>query len=286
MNNTRENRIDIIGTLESNNLIKDTSPKVGAYIRGDMVIKVQHPKPMSIPISYFAGALTKDNKPRKLYSQLENLRVGQRIAISGQIQDNKFWDATRGSLVKTKRLGLVFINPVKESDEDKAEFVFSGFVAENLKEVVDRDGVVTGLSIKIAQADYQGTRALVIPFNVDPKNSAAIRHIEENYTVRKSVKVSGVLDYNIITETREEAVDFGAPIVRTFQRNISNLIITGGTAVSDGAYEVEDISILLEGDKTDDERVMAEAKNKERSGEQVSVNKPLASKATNNQSLL
>lgn len=283
MNVSRENKIEIIGTLESNNPVKDTSPKVGAYIRGDMVIKVSSPKQMSIPVSYFAAATTKENKPRKLYTQLEQLRNGQKISIVGEIRDNKFWDATRGQLVKSTRLNLTYINAVKVEDQDKADFVFSGFVSEPLKEVFDRDQHLTGYSIKIGQADYNGSRAQIIPFVVDPKNSSAVRYIETNYTGKKTVKVSGLLDYNIITETREEPQDFGAPIVKTYQRNIRNLTITGGVAVEEGIYENSDIDTLLAGEKADDERVMAEAKAK---GDGGKPGAPVASNTKVNQSLL
>ena len=286
MNVSRENRIEIIGTLEANNLIKDSSPKIGSYIRGDMVIKVSSPKQMSIPVSYFASAMTKDNKPRKLYGQLEGLRVGQKIGIVGEIRDNKFWDTTRGQLVKTKRLNLTYINTVKVEDQDKADFVFSGFVAESLKEVFDKYQNLTGYALKIGQADYNGNRAQIITFVVDPKNSQAVRYIETNYTGGKTVKVSGLLDYNITTETREEPQDFGPAIVKTFQRSIANLTIAGGVAVEEGIYDKADIDTLLAGEKADDERVMAEAKSSSKDSGKPAVNAPLASTTKVNQSLL
>lgn len=283
---TKENRLNIIGTLESINVVKDTHPKNGAYIRGNMVVKVSYPKQMSIPLNFYSNAQTKDGKPRRLYSDLEKLRQGQRISISGSIGDNKFWDATRGQLVKSKRLNIAFINAVGASDQDRADFSYSGFVKETIKELHDAEGNLNGYSVKLAQANYNDTRAEVISFNIDPNNSQAIRYIESEYTSGKTVKISGELDYDIISETRTEEVAFGKPIVKTFQRNISNLIITGGSSVSEGHYERADIDNLLAADAADDRDVEAKARTQEKSGAAVSTNKPLASTSNTNQSLL
>lgn len=283
---TRENKVEIIGTLESINTVKDTSPKSGAYIRGNLVIKVSSPKVMNIPLNFYVAAVTKDNKPRKLYSQIDALKQGQRINITGQIQDSKFWDATRGQLVKTKRLSVNFLNPVHSEDADKAEFTYSGFVKEGLRETHDKDGNLIGYSIKLAQATYDNGRAQIVDFMVDMNDSRAVRYIQTEYTGGKTVKVTGQLDYDIRTETREEAQDFGKPIIKTFQRNISNLIITGGVSVTEGVYEEADRTMLLNGDAADDKTVEANAKNSEKSGATVSTNKPLTSSTPTNQSLL
>lgn len=285
--NTRDNQVFIIGTIESLNIIKDTSAKVGAYIRGDLVIKVSQPKPMNIPITFFTGAVNnKDGKPRKLYGQLESLRQGQRISIQGSIESNKFWNTNNGQLAKGKRLKLNFINNVNQGEADRADFVFSGFVKEGLKEIHNREGELTGYGIQLAQATYDNSRAEVIGFMVDPNNRQAVNYIASEYTAGKTVKVSGELDYDIITETREEQVDFGKPITRTFQRNISNLIITSGSSVESGVYEPADIEKLLAGDAADDRRVEEAAKTSDKSGATATTNKPLASTTKTNQSLL
>lgn len=283
---TRENKVEIIGTLDSINLIKDSSPKVGAYIRGNLVIKVSAPKPMSIPLNFFASAQTKDGRPRKIYGQLESLQQGSRVSISAQIQDNKFWDQGRGQLVKGKRLSLVYINNVRPSDEDRADFVYSGFVKEGIREVYDTEGSLTGYTIRIGQATYNNSRAEVITFNVNPKDTRAVNYVTSEYKAGKTVKVMGELDYDIITETREEAVDFGKPSVRTFQRNISNLVITGGVSVTDGFYEPSDIDMLLNGDAADDAAVTEAARGQEKSGAAVNTKKPLSQNSNTNQSLL
>lgn len=281
--NTRDNQVFIIGTIESLNIIKDTSAKVGAYIRGDLVIKVSHPKPMNIPLTFFTGAVNqKDGKPRKLYGQLESLRQGQRISVQGSIEANKFWNQNNGQLAKGKRLKLNFINNVNQGESDRADFVFSGFVKESLKEMHNKEGDLTGYNIQLAQATYDNSRAEVIGFMVDPNNRQAVNYVMSEYTAGKTVKVSGELDYDIITEI----VDFGKPITRTFQRNISNLIITSGSSVEAGTYSKEDIERLLAGDAADDRRIEEDAKTQEKSGATTPANKPLASTTKTNQSLL
>lgn len=283
---TRDNQIFIIGTIESINPIKDSSPKVGAYIRGDLVVKVSHPKPMSIPISFFSAAQTKDGKPRKIYGQIESLRQGQRINLQASVAPNKFWNASTGQLIKSKRLNLNFINNVNAGDADRADFVFSGFVKETLREKHNKDGELVSYSIQLAQSTYDNTRAEVIEFVVDQNNRQAINYISSEYNAGKTVKISGELDYDIKTETREEAVDFGTPITRTFQRNISNLIITSGSSVDTGIYEKEDIERLLAGEAEDDRRVEELAKNQEKTGATTSTSKPLVSTTKAGQSLL
>jgi hypothetical protein len=276
MNLTRINKVTIIGTLESINLIRGNSPKAGNFIRGDVVVRVNLPKPMSIPLQFFSSALDKEGKPRKLHGQLELLRTGSRVSFSATIADNKFWDPSRGQLVKTKRLNLLFINPVKMEDPDTAEFTYSGFIAETIKEKVDKDGNLEAYTIKVGQSDYQGTRAEIITFNIDPRNNAAVSYITREYTKQRTVELFGDLDYDVQTITVEEPVDFGKPVVKTYQRNISNLLITSGKFPDEGTYEATDIANLIAGDEADDARIQAEAKNKEQSGKEVSEKKPSA----------
>jgi len=283
---TRENKVEIIGTIESIDVVKDTTPKSGAIIRGNLVIKVSSPKVMSIPLNFYVAAVTKDNKPRKLYSQIDGLRQGQRVNIVGQIQDNKFWDATRGQLVKSKRLGINFLNPVSSADADKAEFTYSGFVKEGLREVHDKEGNLTSNSIKMAQVVFSNDRAQVVDFMVDMNDTRAVRYIQTEYTGGKTVKVTGQLDYDVRTETREEQQDFGKPIVKTFQRNISNLVISGGVSVTEGVYESTDQNSLLNADLDNDREVEEKAKNTEKSGAAVSTNKPITASTSTSQSLL
>ena len=280
MSLTRINKVTIIGTLENINLIRDNSPKAGNYIRGDMIVRVNLPKPMSIPLQFFASALDANGKPRKLYGQLEQLRINSRVSLTATIGDNKFWDPSRGQLVKTKRLNLVFINTPKLEDADTAEFTYSGFIAETIKEKVDKEGNLEAYTIKVGQSDYKGIRAEIITFNIDPRNNAAVSYITREYTKERTVELFGELDYDVKTETVEEAVDFGKPIVRTYQRNISNLVITSGKFPDEGTYEHTDVENLLAGDEADDLRIQTEAKNKEQTGKEVSEKKPSA-KAVN-----
>jgi hypothetical protein len=284
MNLTRNNKVTIIGTLENLNLIKDSSVKAGNYIRGDMVIRVNSPKQMSIPLQFFASALDKEGKPRKLHTQLEALRINQRISITATIEGNKFWDATRGQLVKTKRLNLLYINAVKMEEVDTATFTYSGFIAQTIKEKVDKDGNLEAYTIQLGQANYQGTRAELITFEIDPRNNQAVSYISREYTKERTVEIYGDLDYDVKSVTVEEPVEFGKPIVKTYQRNISNLMITSGKFPTEGIYESTDISNLLAGDAADDEKVQSEAKSKQQSGQEVSAKKPAT--AAVNSSLL
>lgn len=279
---TRENKIEIIGTLEKIDIIKDTSKTNGsAYMRGNLVVKVSSPKQMNIPLNFFTSALTKDGKPRKLYGQLEALRQGQRVNITATVDENKFYDQTRGQLAKGKRLNVNFINNVGLNDVDKAEFSYSGFVFEGLKELFDRDGEPYGYGIKLAQTNYKNDNCQVVGFMVDSQNAAAIRYMQAEYTSGKTVKVYGVLDYDIVTETVTEKADFGPDIVKTFQRNVSNIIITKGTSVSEGEYEVEDVTRLIAASAAEDRALEANAHTQEKAGTQVSTNKPLAASSTN-----
>lgn len=276
---TRENKIEVIGKLVEINLTKAFRQDLGDYIYGDLVVEVKKPKTMRIPISFFAKALKKDSTDaNKVYGSILQLSNGQRVNIVGNVSDNKFWNQTTGQLVKGKRLNLNFINPAKEGDVDKAQFTFSGFVAESLKEKFDNDQKLIAYTVKMGQSNYQQTRAEVITFNLDVNNTKAVRYVESEFTKNKTFKVTGELDYNVETVEKVEEVDFGDPIVRTYQRNISNLIITGGVAVDIDTYSAEDVTRLLEADANDDKDVQEKAKNKEKAGETVSTNKPAATK--------
>lgn len=284
----RENIVTIIGTLESNNMTRDNDKGTARtpLVKGNLVIKVTSPKPMSIPINYYVKSIANAGTPRKLYGQIETLKQGQRINIQANIRDNKFWDESRGQLVRTKRLELTFINAVKDGEADRADFSFSGYVSEPLKEVHSRDGELTGWALKLAQANYLKEHAEVITFNVDPNDQRAISYIKSEYTKGKTVKVSGLLDFDVKTETVEQAVDFGQPIVKTYQRTISNLVISSGVSVTEGVYEIADIDRLNDGDLANDKDVELKAKGKEKSGAAISTNKPLMAGTSTNQILL
>lgn len=286
MNVTKENRIDVTGIVESIKVVKDTSDKVGPYIRGDLVITAKVGKTMNIPIPFFAAYKTKAGKVRKLYTQLENLQQGARINVVGSIEDNKFWDQARGQLVKTKRLRLNFINDARNEDPDKAEFVYSGFVTAPLQEKFNKNGDSIGFEIGIAQATYDNSRAMNVFFQVDGSNSKAINYITNEYTPATTIKVNGSLDFDIETVTIEEQVDFGKPIIKTYQNRTSNLMIESGKVMTEEVYERDVIDQLLAADKEDDQEVQTEAKNKEVSGDAVSNAAPQKAKAKVNQSLI
>lgn len=284
----KENKVDIIGTIETLELTPGVSQAGANYVRGRITVKVSTPsKEMRVPVDFYCGERTTKGEPRKLYTQLNSLKQGQRVSLVGNIGDNKFWDQTRGQLVKTQRLNLNFINDVQANAVDKAEFAFSGFVKESLREVFNKEGEAIGMAIKLAQVTYQETRAQVIEFKVNPLDREAVNHITNSYTNGKTVKIYGVLDYDVITETFEEKQDFGKPQIKTYQRNIANLVITSGASVNDGIYEPEDITTLLDGDSKDDKEVEAKAKTQEKSGAATTgANKPLGYNSNTNQSLL
>lgn len=286
MNVTKDNRIEVTGIVESINLIKGSTDKAGPFIRGDLVITAKVGKTMNIPIPFFAAHKTKAGKVRKLYTQLENLQQGMRINVVGSIEDNKFWDQTRGQLVKTKRLRLNFINDARNEDPDKAEFIYSGFVTSPLQEKFNKNGDSIGFEIGIAQATYNNDRAMNVFFQVDGSNTKAINYITSEYTPATTIKVTGSLDYDIDTVTVEEQVDFGNPIIRTYQNRTSNLMIESGKVLTEEIYERDVIDQLLAADKEDDQEVQAKAKNTEVSGNSVSNASPQTAKTKVNQSLI
>lgn len=285
MEYTKKNRVDVIGKVSSINIIQDSNERIGEYIRGDIVIEsTVSGVTMNIPMQFFAKPLTNSGAPRKLYKQLLELQNGERISITGSLQDNRFWSEQSGQIIQAKRLNISFINPVKATDADKATFSYSGFVVSELQEITNKDDT-TQWQIKIGQENYQKTLAEVITFNVDPQNTQAINYIAANYKVGNTVKLVGELNYDVVTETREEPTEFGAPVTRTFQRNISELIIQSGVTVDTGIYDDERIKELIAGTKSLDAQLQEDAKNKEVSGKSVSNQKPLSTKAVN-QSLI
>ena len=282
----KTNSLNIIGTLASIERIEGVSDKSGSpvdYVRGSLSITVKLPtKTMTIPVSFYAAKITKAGNPRKLVKQINDLVLGQRIAIQGTINENKFWIADRDQMAKTKKINLVFINDAKELP-DTATFDYAGFVYKPLKEVFDKDAQSTGQwTISLGQATYLNEYAEIMEFNVDAADRNAIAFIEREYTAGKTVHVVGDVHFDVETVTRSEKADFGPDKVTVYQKNVSILTILSGIAIinADDDYTSEEMSKLVDGIAVNDRKVIEDQKNREQKGESVSTAKPATATAT------
>lgn len=199
----------------------------------------------------FTSKYTKDGKQNKNYDKILNIKefLNKRVVIAGaQIVGERFWAKNTNQLVPSTKFNFNLIRLAKDSEVDKAEFEYGGFVYKELTEKTDADGNVLHYVISIAQANYNENNMQVVEFVVEKDNLAAVKAIQNAYTQGSTVQISGICS-NIVTQiTKTEEAMFGDPITKVFTRTDKKLIITSGQPVveGEGEYTVEAIKSLVD----------------------------------------
>ena len=256
------NEVVVVGTLVEAEAITGTAKTGKPYVRGDLTIKVGEEQ--MIPISFFSSQYSSKGTPLKNYDTFLGINewLNKRVRVTATLTENKFFSSQRGSLVKSNRLNVRWINllPATSTEEDSTHFRIAGFVTEGIKEVVDAEQNVTDCLIKIGQSNYSGTQADVFTLNVDPTNTKAVDVLSNQYTVGSSIVLEGHLDFTIKEEHVSVPSDFGGDMIKTYQKSSKRYVITQGTRVdSNLEYTTEDIQKLVDGAKANDEEVIAKA---------------------------
>lgn len=257
-----DNSIQVIGTLTDVECKEGATKDGRDYISGKITVKV---KEKSLELHFFSMKMTKQGAISKLYNTYSTLDTyrGHRVEISGDIDESKI---VNGSEIRRgNTLNARFVNLLKETDsrEDSATFSIAGFVKNGLTSVMNRDGTaVIDYGMVLGQANYNNSFAKYLRFNVTPSNQVVVNGITNNFSVGDTVKIDGVLDFNIETITMQEENDFGASQPKTVQRTTRRYVITGGKKiVGDEAYTKEEIDELVLGTEKDDQAQVANRGN-------------------------
>ncbi|MFW6001971.1 MAG: hypothetical protein ACOCQD_01380 [archaeon] len=273
----RTNKIYIVGTLKE---IKDTrtGEKDGnSWIGGTAIVQSGSEENL-IEVKYFTSETTVTGKPNKKYQNylnLENL-VGKRVKVNGELSGRAFYNAAQGQLIKFNEVTAGFFNSASENDEDKATFEYSGFVTQELTEKLNEKEELQYYTFSIGQANYNGETMREVQFRISPDRNDIADAVRDAYTVRTTVFIQGVIQHRVTTETREEEVAIGEPIVKTFTNVDKGFYMTGGKQpiVDDSAYTDEQIDKLLASYKEYIADIERKAKEQNNSGNSVSKNQP------------
>ena len=261
----RTNKVYIVGVLKDLPAEKQrTGEKDGVpWVAGTAVIQSGDNE---IEVKFYALEKTQEGKENKRYPNYVALpkMLGKRIKVNGELSGRVFYNDGQGQLTSFNEITAGFFNSPKSEDEDLAKFEYSGFVTKPLHERLNKDEQLISYEMEIAQANYRENNMQIFKFTVDKNNAEIKNAIENAYTKNTTVFVSGQINYEVFMEERVEPVDFGEPIVKTFQNTRKTFVITGGKQpiVEEGlAYSIEKINELQSAYQTFLANIEEEAKN-------------------------
>lgn len=240
------NVVQIEGILSSINLayktITNKKNESVNCIGGDVTIRVETmidkvPTVLEVPVYMFASQYTNAGGINPAYESIERIKNeyvsiaasdidrADRVRVSrAKIKMNEYYKS--GKFNSYPRINASFMTKIKKED-CKPEATFDMiFVIGDKNYAVDSDGVETGTyQVKGLVPQYGGS-VDVVPFIATNKD---VIEVASNYwNPGDTVHAIGKLNFSSTTETYEEPVDFGDPIVRTRTISLSELIITGG----------------------------------------------------------
>lgn len=260
------NSCKIEGILSEINLDDTQFMKDGVMInaiKGDFKVRVDTKinnvdTTLEIPVRVFTNQLKKDGMPNPSYNQMKNLKDtfvsiaasdierADRVRITGaQIEMNEYYNKN-GNLVSFPAITANFVDKINKNDcHPMADFSVV-FVVLKAGYELDSEGVETNRYKITAGVPKFGGRMDTIPFYAI--NPSVIDAVTQYWRVGDTVKATGKLSFTQTTETIEDNSGFGEAQVRTVTRNVSDLIITGGSTTpieGDFALEAEDVRAAL-----------------------------------------
>lgn len=244
----KENMVKVVGELLEYNLSIKEDREGKEYISGQVIVKsIIDGVENLIPVEFYSRAVTQTGAPNKLFASYVALgdKVGQRISISGEIQENRWFSENSGQVTSYNRVGGRFINAPRANEQDAAEFSFAGYVLVPVTERLDKDGKLIFHEITIAEANYNNEFPIVVKFAIKDAGIAAT--IQDLYSKGDTVKVMGNYEVETSSTEVEEETAFGDPIKKVYTSTFRNFVITSGTHPADeGAYDSDFINALNE----------------------------------------
>lgn len=256
------NDVCIEGILSQVNIHEDDSKNTHKhYIGGDVIVRVPlEDRELEIPIRVFANEKTNDNRDNPAFTNIKKILDMKSIAACdgdvsqadiirfdrANIKENAFY-GRGGNFVSYPTVAGSFSAKVRP-DEFKPTASFDNvIVIGSIKEEEDTNGDLTGRLIVTGILPQYGGRVDKIDYIVE--NEAAIKHISNNWKKGDTVRVCGLVNftYKVVVETQE--MGFGEPEVKTFTKQVKELIIRSGSGQgfdADSAYDVDEVSEALQ----------------------------------------
>ena len=256
----KRNYVSVIGILSAIDRREGTTANGDPYVAGTFTVKAgdQEYKVEAFEMKTW-GRGTNTERPNPKYSGLLELTNGESVDFSCSLVENRFF--SQGQIYSSTRVSLAFINKPRAGAEPGLKFDIAGFVTQPIQEVRDKEDNLTHYSIKIGQAQYDLSRGVsAVELTVDPKNQSAVQYMRDNYTLHKTVRVSGHGVAKIVTEVIKEEAVFGDPIERVYQNYTAHFVIDSGSVVpAEDVYREDQIEALVRATRDRDEEMKSSA---------------------------
>jgi hypothetical protein len=272
------NKVRVVGVLEEVELKRDVSRGNNKnYIAGNIVVKSElKGEEQLTEFTLFAFQLTREGKENSFYKTYDGLedRTGERVAIDGEIEENRFYSNNNDALISQSRNRAKFINKPTREEEDEATFIFGGYVVKPINERLNKNEEVIHYEITLGQADYSGTKPIYITFAVDRDNTKAVKFMENEYEVGETVRVDGNFE---VTHEQNEVVKenaFGKDKVKVYDNYFKIYRVTGGSApLEKGSYDEDYILDLAQSYKDIGQDLKAKSESQNESSQPKSKRK-------------
>jgi len=263
-----KNEAVVVGTLVDNGLEIKESQGGQTYITGNITVKSTIEGEEQVfefrlfSFQYKKGT-TEINGLFRTYSNLDT-KIGSRIKVIGAIEENRFFQERTGQIVSFNFNAGRFIYDVTDKTPDSATFEFAGYVDKPVHEKTNKDGDILHYELTLGQANYNGTKPIMVKFQVPADNKRAVSYMERNYEKGSTVTINGNLKVEIEKITKEEEVAFGDPIVKEYINTFKAYQIVSGSEPIFGKNEYTNAVIRNFANVYEDEAVEIQNKAKDR----------------------
>lgn len=263
-----KNEVVVVGTLVDNGLEIKESQGGQTYITGNIAVKsVINGEEQVFEFRLFSFQYKKGttdvNGLFKTYSGLD-AKLGKRVKVIGSIEENRFFQERTGQIVSFNFNSGRFIYDVTEKTPDSATFEFAGYVDKPVHEKTNKDGEVLHHEVVLGQANYNGTKPIMVKFQVPADNRRAITYMERQYEKGVTVTINGNLSVEVEKITKEEDVAFGDPIVKEYINTFKAYQVVSGSEPIYGRNEYTNAQIRNFANAYEDEAVEIQNKAKDR----------------------
>lgn len=276
-NVTKENRVNITGTITAMDIADTFNDNNTPIKRGTVTVKVGESE---IVLNIYMSEVYRSGKENKSYTLLNELGVGSFANFSCQLDENKFVPDGSTDISRSYRIRASFINKPRAGDVEEATFQYGGVVLSPLKEVTNKEGEVYRYDIMIGQPEYRKddevhlTGFNTVRFNVDPRNNNMIEAVRSTLSPLDTVKINGNIVSEITTTQVVEEALIGEGRTITYQNNFTSFNITGAVVVPENqVYSEEQINFLIANTKTADSALKTQPKAAKTAKKTASVKK-------------
>lgn len=275
-----ENVCTVAGILNEMNIEEKTDKNGKDYISGTAKIRVDQEidgkvVESEVPVRMFSYRIKNDGTDNMVYdrikgykdnfisaSAVDDISKATRVICSGKtcnLKESMWPDRTTGQIRTGFEIDSNFLNLMRDSDSETADFILTGVVL-NTREEMNGEEPTGRLIVSFGVIGYNGQISVLDLIAEDTKRAS----IESGWNQGDTVKVVGKIVVSNRTVQWKEELGFGEPIIRRRTESRRELIIMGGSPngfEESRSYDADDIKNSLNNRK----KYMEELKNRAKS---------------------